>query len=357
MPNDYATSGWEPAFPNRIAANVTTYALNSAYTYNSAGDAVAMRFALNEAKTLTDVYCYLTALNGTPANVNDLNWEIRDNSADPNEPGSTLVASGTYDPSGDSPPVWMTMATGLSQALLAGKVYFLIVADADGNGTDYATILRNGPFGAALRSMFFSPNTTDGFQTTNDRDPSAMVLAFSDGSVIGNPYSRVTSNSYNVERGLKVQFDEDVELIGLQWANATVAGNLLGIKIYEDGNNPGGTTVYASTEDYEDANLHGTHYRFESVVTLTGGTVYRVVFTSGGSDNDPRQPNFGAGAIPSDVALARYAGNSNWVFTRDSGGGGWTDDDTSLMTMMLVLGNMPAQAGAGGQARFREANF
>ena len=62
---------------NRTSFIGSTVALSSAYTYNSAGAAVAGRVKLPSAKTVSSVYAYLSAKTGTIPG-NNIDYEIRD---------------------------------------------------------------------------------------------------------------------------------------------------------------------------------------------------------------------------------------------------------------------------------------
>ncbi len=343
--------------PPTANISVSTIPLNSAYTYDLAGNAIAFRFMLNEDLTLTDIYGYLHTLSGTAANVNDLNWKIRDNGAVAGIPGTSVIASGTYDPSGDSPPVWMTLASGLSQALVKQKIYHLILADADGNGTDYATVVRNGgiPAGTLIPSVERNLYTFGGYNSAGIfKSPGGLVLSFSDNTSIGGCYtvrSAVANNT--LERGLKFQFDEDVEVLGCNWSLSSTSFS--GVKIYEDGNNPGGTTVLSEATSTATGELIGVHY-FDGIQTLTKGKVYRLIFTYSANGNDPYDWSMITTA-PAKVQLARFARNSNWCYTVDNGAGGWTDRVTSLPSCGLIMANFPAVAGGGGRVLFKENNL
>lgn len=248
-------SGWrasaEFTSPNiglgALTLTQTTLPLDSAYTYNSAGDAIAAMLPMPATRTLNGVYTFITGYTGTtPANVNDLDVEVRNHGA--SKPGTTLHASGSINPA--SATGWVVV-TGLSFSMVAGTIYWAIVADADGNGTDYATVLRNTTSVLDLRMRSQAMQTTDGWATviTAGQAQASLVLAFADGTAYGWPYTVAATPSNNTNRrGFNISqgFSGDCRFYGmfLTQGNNLTGGS--GLEVWEANSGPSGTP-FAST--------------------------------------------------------------------------------------------------------------
>lgn len=335
--------------------------LDSAYTYASAGDGIHLRFSLPEAKTLTDIYWYFAAAKtGDPAL---LNWYIREDSATAGVPGSTVTASGTWDPDAVAAAGWFQIATGLTQALSAQQLYYLILADADGSGTDYCSpvygfnaFMPTTPYWSAL----FSGKTTNGFTSvTSGYYPAGMVMSFSDGTSIGAPYVVVSALSTSqLERGLICQFDEDTIVSGVTWWGTATGTSAVKVYQYVSASDPlpGGTAVLSDATSQAKGEIEGIHI-FSTPITFTGGTKYRVVLDfDANTSNCPRYMTMGS-SPPADVVLAQYAISGNWGYCEEAAGPVWTDNYQAMPFMALLVDQMPAIAGGGGRASFKYSDL
>lgn len=195
----------------------TNLALDSAYTFGSAGDAIASRCSVIESETLNSVYFRVVSYTGTAANVNDLNFQLRNETS--GLPGSTLHTSATKDPA--SATGWIAL-TGLSFAMTAANSpYWAILGDADGNGTDFATLMRSVNLSLPEQIAFSQASqTTDGWGTqTLVVAPGSVLLVFASGRTLGCPFtaSNVTSNT-NKKGYVLGGFTTGVDLIGMMVA-------------------------------------------------------------------------------------------------------------------------------------------
>lgn len=316
------------------------WSLSSAYTYNSAGNAVGGRVALPQNETLTTAYFFIASYGGTPANVNDLDFEFRNNAT--TRPGATLHASvSAIDPAGATG--WHA-ASGMSFAMSAGTVYWAVVADPDGNGTDFARVLRNitnlnveQRAQGALMGAFAS---TNGFSSTTSTAAatSSIVLAFSSGRTIGCAFTS-TANSASTanRRGLYLGgFTEQMAIWGMGWR--FFATNVSGIELYDSVTAPGGTPVAAGSivlpTSSEPNSTRQSAAMFSSPQTLAKATEYRLVLTYGGAEIRPERLQIGEGA---DATLRTcMPGGGAFYWTEADGTTDWANDNVNEFPVVSV---------------------
>jgi hypothetical protein len=319
----------------------TTLALDSAYTHASAGDAIARRLHFPVAETLSAVYYFVTAYTGTAANVNDLTLELRNNSTTTG-PSTTLHEGMSHDPGATTG--WRS-STGWSFAMSADTSYWLVLGDADGGGTDYATVLRNMsgyglPDEAASASAW---QTTDGWASvrTAAAAPSNLVMLFSSGRVSGNPMtsSAATASSQN-RRGWRFVAPASIKLLGMVVkAGAAVAlTTRTSIELWTGTDGPSGSPTATGTvevKDYTSLADQAFGYVFGTPPTLTQGTAYRLVFTYGANSTSPSKMSIGTGA---DATLrSAMLGGGTWYFAGANSTTDWSNDDESAQPLALDL--------------------
>lgn len=350
MANDWQNN-FMPGMVNGVFQNSPSYrALSTSYVYGSAGAATACEFLRPAAKTLSGIYAFLYSFTGDKANVNDLNWELRTGATQAGLPGATLLTSGAYDPSALTPPCWIPLVTGLTQAIAAQTTHHLVLGDADGNGTDYATVVWGSGTQNTRWPMGGSDTTAGWTAVSNSRNPCGVVLAFSDDTYFGAPFSAITIPAASTnERGLKFQFTEDVQLGGLAWngTSATTMGYVSQVNLYSDPSVPGSGQVLAEATTATSGRLAGLHV-FTAPVTLTGGNVYRATFNFSASTNGcPYLWYMGEASPPAAVAALQLMGNANWCYT-EAVAGSWVDTATKLPQLGLGLYEFPAVASVSG---------
>lgn len=345
------SGGWQT--PNTFfgstltgAASQATVSLNSAYTYNSAGNAVGARLQLLSAKTINNIYFFITAFGGTAANVDDINVELRNDTS--NKPGTTAHISTTKNPS--STTGWINVS-GLSFAASAATQYWLSVADADGNATDFATVLARTALLTAVANATdrTAADTANGWSTTTQRaDAGVFLLVFSDSTVYGQPFTN-TSNptSATNRKGLLLGgLTEQLKILGIASGAAATSG-VSGIELWSGSNGPGGTAEATGTHQILNSGNNIIGYYFDTPPTLAKATSYRLVLTFSASTALPRKMVIGTGA---DANLrAAMQGGGSWYWTEANGTTDWSNDDTSAWPQAaVVIEDQVAVAGGGG---------
>lgn len=325
-----------------------TYALDSNYAAGTGGDAYAVRVVLPETLTLNNIYFVISSYAGTAANVNDLNWEIRTGTAAiPTTTAPGLITSGTKDPA--SATGWINIS-GISQSLTANTVYWVIIGDADGGaGSDWAIVLRNHTMlfsqGGENYGTWPSSITANGYTTnpTVDVGVACVVLAFSDGSAWGNPFSTTANHGATTNRAgwyLSSGLTEQIKVFGMV---TSAESTLSGLEAYDNATNPGGTTLTSSTTPlYSGTTLAG--YQLASAYTMAKATGYRWVFTYGANPSHPRELQIGTGA--DDNLKAAMLGGASWYYALANGTTNWANDVvTSQPAAALLIEDQVAVSG------------
>lgn len=195
----------------------TTLALDSAFTFGSAGDAMAAFFTPNTSGNITEIWVLATAFNGTWGSTDQaVNWQVRGpGSGSSNyQPSTTLVSSGTISITDTTANKWWG-ATGLTVALTKGGMYAVCIGDADGGATNYATLMyhireSSPPVLNLFGSAFTSTGGWSGAGTAATY-PLAVVIKYDGyyigGSVAANTLTSATNNTK--PRGLKITMPSD----------------------------------------------------------------------------------------------------------------------------------------------------
>ena len=340
-------------------ASSGTMALDSNYVAGTSGDANAARLHVPSTKTLNTVYFFVSSYTGTAANVNDLNLEVRpESSAGANTPDTaTLTDSATKDPA--SATGWIA-ATGFTASLTGLSRYFIILGDADGNGTDYATILaRSGTYhdvasGANPTVRWMQATTTGGWASGNAiNSPSAFVLKFSDNAAFGSPFSAATAPASDTNRrGLRITasaLTAAIEIFGVLWTSGNV--NISGGEVWTGDTGPSGTADNVSTDIlYTQGSIKfGFLISGGGLYSISALSAYSIVATySGVSTAGPQRIDIGTG----EDATLRLAmpGAGELYYRRANGTTDWTNDLVgSMPAMALLLDGQVAAAGGGGR--------
>jgi len=319
----------------------TTFALNTQYTYNSAGRAASMRIKINAAKTVSSVYAYLDSKTGSPTT---LDWEIRDSTGSPGVPGSTVVGSGTVTISGVTAPSWIS-ASSLSVSLSADTEYFLIWANTLSDAATNTGTIWTGNL------LFTSPldyggsdgmTTTDGFAADRTRLARVppMVIGFNGSTAIGNPLiSNTTPASDTNRKGLycSTGFTEQLKIFGL--ASTGLLTNSSGFEIYDSSATvPGTGALSIGTVNAMPGSTGVVGYYLSTPYTCVKNVGYRFVFTYSGNSNTPSYHDIGTGA--DSVLASALLGGGGWYFSRANGTSNWGNDvTTGFPRVSLIIEN------------------
>jgi len=329
---------------------ITGIALDSAFIYETSGDAWYIRFDAPVGQTTDTLLCYVycSAITGLPTDVRLALYNGPTAGNDPDRPenaGSPLGTSGAVDLSGAG-STWVTFTiTGVS--LTQGECYYLILDNRTATpGSNYPTILYKGRFwagGDMAHDLFRSGYSANGFSGDPTIGTAAIgVVKFADGTLLGSPYASVGSHANNQnDRGVRVQFSEDVVVSGAAWGQtATYFVN------FEINAAVGGANLVTKVLNvFDGQQFAGCRF---APATLLGGVAYDCVLTLDSSRTTV--PNMFAmgeaeGSLPADVLSCRPQG---WAHVTGATPGSYSVDTSKWMRLSLVIDDNPAIAGGGG---------
>ena len=338
MPINFAQPPIYPltfGFCSAMVTARTTTALNSAYSYNSAGAAVCMHFCAPESGNLTDVYVFCSALAGTASNI-VIGVELRNRTA---VPGTTLHASQTASAT-TTANKWTRITFSSPYSVTKGQHYSLVVYNASSSPTvDYPTVVSGA---ATLRddaTLLMARTTTNGWTEATSLTTAPPFVAKIGSRVFGFPYTSALTNSASStnERGLKLvtPFSSPVTMVGLRYESQ---GNLAatGLKFLLNATAPGstpGTGEAAVAFPSGMVNFDGILF---SDFQLAASTTYRIVFAPYVASNTrPRYVEIGDYSAFADVQAAAYvAGNAYYT---EQSGSSWVDYPERFPVMQLLF--------------------
>jgi hypothetical protein len=325
--------------------------LDSAYVYNTSGDAVGIRFVFPESKTLSTVYFFVQSFTGTAANVNDVEIELRNDIAGP-KPGATLHASVAVDPGGTTG--WKSGA--VSFALTGGTYYWISLSDADGGVTDFATVRRTctgiggspttGTIMSGAPHRFAVSISSNGWSaiTGQDNVVGTCVLVFSDNTVFGWPFTARAASANNTnDKGLYIDGTAaQVKIWGAASLSTLTSGSAF--HVYSGSAAPNAPTATGTVQLIGNGagatNLTG--FMLPSVYTVTKETPHRFTFGFSVNSTVMARLQIGTGA---DANLKKaMRGGGGWYWT-DGTGTTWTDATDEQPTMYIFAEDFFDQGG------------
>lgn len=328
-----------------------TRSLDSAYVAGTSGDAAAWSFIPTEDVTLNTVYYLIDSYGGTAANVNDLTVELRADSSNVPDVSGAATESFVSNPTSFLDR-WITVS-GFTTALTAGTRYWIVIGDLDGNATDFARL--SVTFSAAedvdflKSSSWITPaDSTNGFSTVSSRfaQTPAIILAFSDGSVMGNhPWTiRSTITSDTNQKGMFFGGgfgNGNARIVGVQFMSNDQNVNWESVRIWEGTSGPSGTpfatSVFmfqpgANNSGYSGGVFSGTHSG-NGYPKLTPSTDYRIVMQPTVAD---ALFNVIMGATDNATLRSAAPGKGNWYQTVESGGA-WVDNVSAFVNFGVLF--------------------
>lgn len=338
--------------PGDIGSATSTPAIDTAFAFETSGDAFAIRFVapVTQAAATLTVYVFCTAVTGTP----DFQIEVRNGYSgsgdiDRPETGGSDLASSPSTLSAPTANTWEALTATVS--LTAGQVYWVLVKNTHGTpASNNATFQYRGSLdglgvagtfaGNLINYAFGAGFTTDGFTT----DPTTSlangsfapaVLKFGDGSLMGMPFvSTIAHASDTNNRGNRFQFATNLVVSGIVWPLGVAA--ISGCAIYQ-----GGNLVVAETGDASTSIR--SPWRF-APTSLTGGVAYDVVVTFGSAAASSVFYTMGEaeGDVPTDVKACMP---SFLIGSVDSANGTFTPDTSQLLPVGLIVDDIPAVSG------------
>lgn len=343
----------------------TAYSLDSNFELGVGGDCVGIRFVAPPGGVhVHSVYFFLDAAN---ASSHDLICHLAGyNSASVTRANTTSIRS-VNAAGGTTADKWIKFDfSAFEDALTAGDIYWAVAGDAAGTGSGYQIRTRNSSIISVNNSieskLFYMYSNDAGFTTNGTAIPItySAIIVFSDGSVIGSPYTQNTGSASNtLERGLKFIFDEKITCAGVTMNLASANASTL--QVLSEGTAPGGSAwsgfnggnAYTMTAGQKV--IGGV--QFPSPVTFEKNTYYRLTIRSTDNHTYPGYSEVEDYATLESAALNTLLGAGSWCYTIDNGAGGWIDYNNAtngyrLPRMSLILQSQVAITGGGGNFSF-----
>lgn len=319
-----------------VATTAATLALDSAYVHYTSGDVVGGRFIapVQQTSATLTVYAYCTALSDS--SVSDVRCALYDGptgSEDIDRPtaSAALATSAAVDLSSVTAPDWITFT--ITASLTRGQTYYLLIDNRTADpGTHYPTFQTRALLGVAANAckLFRGVYATNGFSadgTTENYAP-AMVVKFSDGTLIGCPYVTTEAHASNANpRGICITPSEDLVVSGI--LSAAYGSALSGHKIRITG----GADVVTATVDRGGQADNASCTRF-APTTLNKGTRYDILHTVGSATTLGTIYTMGEASPPADVQSCTWPGAGYIDNT--------TIDATKIMNLALIVDDNPA---------------
>lgn len=332
------------------ASTQTTQNLSVIYLFGATGNVGGGRLRFLSAKTVNNIYFFITAYGGTAANVTDIDVELRNDTS--NKPGSTTHIGTTINPS--SATGWIN-TSGLSFAASADTPYWVSIGDAVNAtiATDFATILLRCIFGTNPGDYDIgdrmAADSTNGWSTTSLRSGGpAMVVTMSDGTSVGNPFSASAApTSATNRKGLLIgALTETLKVLGMV-AYPGSSANYTGVELWSGSGGPSGSADATGVHDmYAGGGSTLAGFFFGTPQTLAKATQYRLVFTFGSATALPRKLQIGTGA---DANLkAAMLGGGGWYWTEANATTDWSNDDTASWPQVAVVIEDQIAVATGG---------
>jgi hypothetical protein len=347
---------------NSAALSINGQALNAAsgFTFGSAGNAVAFRVKPTADFLLKNIYYYISAVNGTQANVNSVDVYIRNapTSITVSGAGATLYTSATANPNTDSSGAfvgWHQIALPSAFTLSVGQYYWILLSRTQ-NATDYPTIaysinsLSGGDSGTVVYP-FVPTFSSNGYSSlTASAIQACLILEDTNGNVAGNSITQQATVTSANRRGLRFIFSEKTRIYGLKLDNAAFNSTTFPqVEIYDESKNTPGTNPNAIGNapiwDVTNTNFIDG-YMFRNGFVCARNMPYRLVASLTASATAIQKFNIGQNNSYVQPTRRARLGGGNWWYAHANGTTDWNNDDQDALPLMVVFFDDQVAAGA-----------
>lgn len=321
-------------------------------TVDSASDFVGAVFSAPETGTVTNLHFRV----GTITSSQQLRGGLYTVDAATGGPGTLVGAAGTVTP-GVADTVYSL--TGMSASVTKGQKYCVKI---DFSGTVGNIAFTTSVLTAQMNATAVFPYqvvSTDNAGTLSKKTNGLLTpvsIEYSGGvfhhitglSPVCNSENKALSSSGTIAGGIRFQVPVPVTVSGL-WAGATFAnGSACTLDLYDDSTAPGGTPLATSAvdEDALSSNSNGVGlFLFDdgAEVTLLPGVWYRAVIRATATTNITFYRGIG---LPSSEHMKQMYG-TNLVYSTSYASGAWTDSDTTISCVGLIVSKFHDATGIG----------
>lgn len=339
--------GLPPAIGNQKTTTMVNFVMDSAASFLVSGDVALVTFVAPANTTLVSSYLFCRTKTGSPG---DLNSELYGNNTSLYIPTGFPLQDGVLAAASISSTTWLKTTYGTPAALTKYERYWLLWGLASGDGSNNISIATTAPWQSVLSAQtvsLFGPSqdTAGGVTPSVSAGPAVCVLKFGDGSVIGFPYTTITSDTNNaLKRGFLISPPHGGLVIG--GALFTASSAITGIEVFS-GNAAPNTTPIASRTFVAGTGIVGAA-AFDPITIPDDNTDYRVVLTYSGNSTSPGYINGLDFSTHADVMAAAYMSGKVKHTISTAPGTGWTDSADKLPQMALLLSGIGDSGGFGG---------
>lgn len=342
----------------------TALPLNAAYTYGSAGAAIAIRFNAMNTSGINKFYVFVDSVSGTAANVS-LKCEIRNEHASTStQPGSTVLKAAVTSSAVVSAGHWAEFDFSASPYVPAvgETLWAVIYNDAGAPATDFPSVIVSNallaPWVSAMPQQYLTFSTTGGFSSAGSATQGRVCcVEYVNGYTDGHLITRSTATFFTSnqrERGIVIDGLDVATYVYALIYQASLSTSINGVKIYGPGSSsgtqaPGGTTyaTYNLGSDTGQSRDRLIGSKIISPLLLAANSKYRVVFTFTANSQTPSVAQIESMADYTALGRVGMYGNALGYMTIDDGAGGWTDDKSIWGGIGLSISSYVPSSGGG----------
>jgi hypothetical protein len=241
-------------------------------------------------------------------------------------------------------------------AVIAAGAVFAVKIIYQG-GTSFITQkINNAPPASTANLPYFVTNTSGSDVKARIAGPLMIALGSSSTTfynVYGlAPTTAVASGAFDnstagAKRGMRFQVPVAVRCVGVRWYNTNTTGNYN--VILEEGDADGGELSSSSTAITGDATAANTAAFtvafFDNPVTLSPATWYRAMVEPTEASN----VNVSTLTLPSAPYVEAHVASGNCHYTTFTTGGGYTNTDTQMAFMDILIDGIDVATGGGAR--------
>ena len=368
MPTTYLSrsSHLEATLWNVGDANTTTnaisFALNTAYSWIAPGSALNTGRAVAASlivdatgdRRLTEVWINVLSFSGTWASTDqNIQISLHIGSALDRVPGASLYTQNLALVAGQAG--WYKLTVSAPPTLSAYTPYYVVVSDSDGGATNFVTL--NVAFGVISYGEGASNTTLVGWANNTGGTslaPPTLVMCKVGGIMYGGiPLTTVSTIANDtLPVGIALQFESDMELMGVATNTSSSIWNGATVKLYKASVLPSGTPE-ATWGPFNNAGLFRIDQKMVALApfTVQKDMLYYLIVQKSTAAVAPRIFTSN-GAIDADLrTLFPLQGKCYAVRKTSAILDTWTEDPTSMYNIAALV--RPSAQTSGGVSAAR----
>lgn len=350
--------------PLSVGGSRIGLALDAAFVNGTSGDCVAIRYEALVASTIDELYIFLDDYAGTLGNIS-IAVKIYNEGSNRLRAGSTELwpaagggaATTTMPAAADK---WIKVALSVPYTTTVGQILWICMSNgAAAPATDYPNILYTTNMSNLLNQQvgycsILAMYTSSGFSSDGGQAPE-MPFVIKHGTIyVGQPWTRHSGTYYTnnqLERGIQFTTTEDVTVGTVEINTGSTAYS--DARLLADATAPGGSALYTWDLDSDAGETYADAYgakTFDTAITLTGGTTYKLTLTYSTNSQLPwvlEIEDYSTYSTVFDTLRGYDTYRHPWGVI-DNGSGGWTTDKAICPCLGMKISDFPLQSSGGG---------